>query len=764
MALTTVQLFSQARKRVRRFLSRPSCLPRLVCLLWCFGGLVFSSHATLQFDVFIGYDGTVHEADWFPVACEVLNDGPPFNAVFELFNEGGGRNQSRQMIIELPTNTRKRFVLPVFASAGRSSRWSARLMDEKGKVRAERDGLVARDRAWDSPLIGAVPRTFGGLPDFPKITARQEEFQPLVARLQVDYFPDTPFALEGLDALYLNSERALDLKDNQVTALLAWLNGGGHLILGVEQPVDVNGNLWLRQLLPCTLNDVVTKPIKGEIQKWLRGENIEPTPELPSSNTAAQPVPTVDPRINLDPQMARRYGLRPGALRSDGRGRMMSPANPFASLAADDAFDQAELPVATGSVRDGKVLLSLDKLPLIIEARRGRGRLTVLTFSPEREPLRSWKNRTWFWAKVVDLPPTWFTRPDFNRYGGMSIDGVIGAMIDSTQVRKLPVKWLLLLLVVYLVVIGPLDQYWLKRINKQMLTWLTFPAYVALFSGLIYFIGYKLRAGETEWNELHLVDVVPKGEQAELRGRTYASVYSPINAKYELVSDQPYATLRGEFQGPWAGGLESSRAIVEQRGNGFRGEIFIPVWTSQLFVSDWLQSANVPVSALVSLEGGNIRVTVDNHLGRKLNDVRLALQGKFYNLGELAANQSKQFTFDTGREGTVFRQFVDQARLQFINAIQSRRQALGQDVRLSKTFENAIAVSLVSRPEDFVQNNQFFLAPRGMDVSPLLDRGDAVLFAWAADHSVTSPIHRFTPRRTHRDTLLRLAIPVTVNN
>ena len=41
--------------------------------------------------------------------------------------------------------------------------------------------------------------------------------------------------------------------------------------------------------------------------------------------------------------------------------------------------------------------------------------------------------------------------------GGWSIDGVFGAMIDSKQVRKLPVEWLLLLLIVYLVVIGPLD-------------------------------------------------------------------------------------------------------------------------------------------------------------------------------------------------------------------------------------------------------------------------------------------------------------------
>ena len=48
-------------------------------------------------------------------------------------------------------------------------------------------------------------------------------------------------------------------------------------------------------------------------------------------------------------------------------------------------------------------------------------------------------------------------------------------MVDSKQIRKLPIGWLLLLLLAYLVVIGPLDQYWLKKINKQMLTWITFP-------------------------------------------------------------------------------------------------------------------------------------------------------------------------------------------------------------------------------------------------------------------------------------------------
>src|SRR5260221_7425236 len=42
------------------------------------------SRAALQFDVFLGYDGVIPEATWFPVVCEIKNDGPSFNGVIEL--------------------------------------------------------------------------------------------------------------------------------------------------------------------------------------------------------------------------------------------------------------------------------------------------------------------------------------------------------------------------------------------------------------------------------------------------------------------------------------------------------------------------------------------------------------------------------------------------------------------------------------------------------------------------------------------------------
>jgi len=127
-----------------------------------------TAKGAVRLDVFFGFDDTVHEAGWFPVAFEVFNDGPTFNGIIELSNESAGHNQSRQITLELPTGTLKREVIPVFASAGRHGIWSARLLDPRGRVRAERLNLQPKDKTWDNFLLGAVPRSFGGLPALPE--------------------------------------------------------------------------------------------------------------------------------------------------------------------------------------------------------------------------------------------------------------------------------------------------------------------------------------------------------------------------------------------------------------------------------------------------------------------------------------------------------------------------------------------------------------------------------------------------------------------
>ncbi len=686
--------------------------------------LTLDAKASLQFDVFLGYDGTIREGGWFPAACEIFNDGAPFNGIIEISSGSLGSDQVRKISVELPTNTRKRIVVPLFASASNFGQWSARLLDERGKVRAESPNLPTKVLAWEGVLVGALARTFPGMPLLPEVRVNGPQSRMLeVARLLPEQFPDSPFALEGLTAVYLNSEKALDLKVNQVTALLSWVNGGGQLIVSVEQIPDITAAPWLQQLLPCVFQDVSEKSIQSSLQEWVR-----------------------------------RAEERPRTWRPGNVGGQFAP-DPYAALPPDPNFSDSPIPVFTGKLRDGRARLSADGVPLIIDARRGRGRVTVLAFNPEREPFRSWKTRPWFWAKLLEVAPEKLGQ-NFNHFGGWSIDGVFGALLDTDQVRKLPVEWLLLLLVGYLVVIGPFDQYWLKKINRQMLTWITFPAYVVFFSFLIYFIGYKLRAGATEWNEIHLVDILPKGDEAQLRGRTFAAIYSSANARYPLANPQPYATLRGEFSGVY-GNQSSGRATVEQTGNNFRAEIYVPVWTSQLYISDWLKSAPVPIRGKVILEGSRWAVTVENLLDQPLTETRLFVDGKAYDLGTVPARDRKiaQFERQSGRSITQFAQ--ENGRF-FQMAVDSRRSALGADNRgrLNDPALTAEAASFASLVFSAPGQQRGFIYPEGLDLSQSIEHGDAVLMGFTANQSPIQPIRQFNPPRGKKSTLWRLAIPV----
>jgi hypothetical protein len=418
--------------------------------------------------------------------------------------------------------------------------------------------------------------------------------------------------------------------------------------------------------------------------------------------------------------------------------------------------------VAMGTLRDGQVVVSAGDKPLIVTANRGRGRVTLLLFSPEREPFRSWKNLPTFWAKLVEVPGIWYVSADYRQQGGWSSDGIFGAMLDTRQVHKLPVTWLLLLLIVYLVVIGPLDQRWLKRIGRPMLTWITFPCYVVFFSLLIYFIGYKLRAGESEWNELHVVDVLTKGEQAELRGQTYASVYSPSNQRYRLEGRQEFATLRSEFAGTWSGAQPGEKATILQEGDGsFNAEIFVPVWTSQLLVSDWWEPAPMPLSVTVVPQGGQWQVKVENRTERALADARVVIEDYIMTLGEVPARETRTFTVSRAK-GMGLSEFVLRYGSTFQSAVRGRQRTFGgtEAGRIDDLPNGTMAASFLSRLSGAQDTTRHFITPPGLDMSPVVEHGNAVLLAWAADYSPVKPLRQFTPKRSQKNTLWRVAVPV----
>lgn len=717
--------------RTLGLLSRPSgCWLRgLFCALLAIAAALTTSAApkdNLQFDPFIGFNNEVREGGWFPVVFEIENDGPTFTGTIELSGGDYGSQQTRITTVELPTNTRKRIILPAFGAGRYGMQWSARLLDERRRVRAERTAIPTSVATSESIMLGCLPLAFSGMPAFPELK-NSHEIRLVTARIDLDHFPDTPLPLEGLDALYLSSDKAVNFKPAQAEALVNWVRGGGRLIFVVEQLSHVNGAPWLQQFLPMELTGTETRKVQAAFESWL-----------------ASPLQTVQrPAIKRQTNPAR-------------QNRFQTDEHIYRNQPADPAFKDAEMPVVTGTVRDGAAMLSVEGAPLMVQAARGKGWVTLMTFSPEREPFKSWKNRTWFWGRVMEVPSHIFEGGSFN-YGGWSVDEVFGALLDSRQVRKLPVGWLLALLVVYLIVIGPLDQYWLRKINRQMLTWITFPAYVALFSLLIYYIGYRLRAGETEWNEMHVVDVLPRGDEADLRGRTFSSIYSSENATYQVEAQQPVAAMRGEIVQMNRGGQSGSGFKATHGGAGYIAQIFVPVWTSLLYVSDWMQPDALPFIARVDHAAQT--VTVENLLTRPLTDVRAVVDGRIYDIGTVAPTGTK--TLDLKEAGgSALSQWVNEQGGGYFTQVESRRSQFGGGTggRLENRALTSTVASFIGEL-NLLYDHRGYTAPAGFDLSAQSRRGDSIFFAFVPGHSFIKPLNSFTPVRLRRDTLLRLVVP-----
>ena len=667
-------------------------------------------NAEVRFDVFMGFSGKARNGEWFPVTVEIENDGPTFSGEIEIkpssFNE-----QSIRYKIELPNNTRKRLSIPVFNNS--NYRWNAKLLND-GKVVSKNDNLRIDSIPWFSKLFAAVSDQQSSGPVLPETRFKNNNanrrFSPVVVNIQADIFPDNPVTLHGLSSLYLNSKRAINFRAEQASAVSIWVRSGGHLILGVDQPSDITGTPWLRELLNTQFGLIQNLEVGPLIRDWL--------------SNAGYPV---------------------GAI--------------------DEEFNTKFLNATPVRLKDGKTLMSFDGETLIANANRGLGQVTILGFNPEREPIRSWENRAWLWARLADIDSEWFVSEKPPRdYGRMNVDGLYGMMIDSRQVSKLPVIWLILLLITYLVIIGPVDRIWLKRINKQMLTWLTFPIYVIFFSFLIYYIGYRLRAGQLEINELHIVDVLP-GDQVALRGRSYASIYSPSNKDYLMGGSLALGAFRNESSS-FSNGAGNQPLLIGLSPGKLEAKARVPIWTSRLFSSEWVSGSEVNIQASVTKQNN------DTYQLEILNGLRKSIVGAaFVALQRIVYDESLNITpgerglLELKRSDSKVRDVISGFSSNIRNSIQSRNRAFGNTElsRMDLGLMNIVTGSFPGMLElegikQFKKDVNQFDSSGGMDISEYLERDGSVLFVFVEDQSPISSTGLFESKLRKSHSLYRIPI------
>ncbi len=316
------------------------------------------------------------------------------------------------------------------------------------------------------------------------------------------------------------------------------------------------------------------------------------------------------------------------------------------------------------SVREGN-----EVRPFVVQASYGMGRITILATDPELAPFNRWKSQGAFWQRLLsEAGPIYVESKsaEAGTFGGIS-EGA--ADDDASQLQRhvlenfdgVPVisfAWVALFILVYILIVGPLDYLFLKKVVKRLeLTWVTFPIVVLIVSAAAYFTAYALKGDSQKINKLDLIDYDLRTRTVQ--GTTWFSIFSLRVQNYTLGVEpaEGWGIAPDEVSAPlvsWMGRANNKRQSLFHRSyeydpHGGLRRVPIQVWSTKGFQAEWyhpIDTAKPPFTVDLQSVGGEITGSITSHLPANLRDVELFYKGNVYKLETLipgAANR-KQIT------------------------------------------------------------------------------------------------------------------------
>ena len=372
----------------------------------------------------------------------------------------------------------------------------------------------------------------------------------------VEQLPDRWFGYQSIDLLILTTgDRAFwaafenDLP--RKTALRQWIERGGRAIVsaGADSPA-------LRHFLPATIHyDAVTVP---EVPMLLPS-----APRLSLKRFDNQPIPVI--------------------------AFVVPPVTAQVKLTSDE-IDKA--------------------LPLVVQVSRGLGHITFVAFDLDQPAMMEWKQRDLFWNWLLNEAGTRLPTGNDSlaqEEGDRYLPRFQTNLEFFEGVPVISFGWVALLILGYILLVGPLEYLILKRLLKRLeLTWLTLPIIVVGVCATAYLAAVELKGRQLRINKVDLVDIDVRDKQ--VHGRSWFTLFSPRTRNYTIgvepawVADSPADMLVS-----WHGKARHTRQSLLRRQYEFHideardiyadglEKVPIQIWSTKSFTAQWAGSMTKPL-------------------------------------------------------------------------------------------------------------------------------------------------------------------------
>jgi hypothetical protein len=189
-------------------------------------------------------------------------------------------------------------------------------------------------------------------------------------------------------------------------------------------------------------------------------------------------------------------------------------------------------------------------------------------------------------------------------------------LLNIPQMRPLSVWWVILLLVLLALLLGPVDYIVLKKLDRQPLTWLTCTFWIVVFTVGAYYGVQALRSGVLQYRSVTVMDCIEAEDS--MWSATHAGLFAPKSDKYQLDGingKQWWSAVSPEQRDIYyyRGGRTASRNVFCMQYDGANIPYALPIniWTMQcLLCEEPVES--FPIRAVVKRRQNQVTAEISN--------------------------------------------------------------------------------------------------------------------------------------------------------
>ena len=318
----------------------------------------------------------------------------------------------------------------------------------------------------------------------------------------LDQLPDQWIGLDGVDQLVMTTSRQqytgeAGESESRLGVLSRWIHMGGRMVISV-------GHRGEELLGPGALfSGLVPGTFSASIQKWQTGgleDYAGATQRLLTSSADASPMTLLTDLTGVIETL-------------DGVG-------------------------GTG-VR-----------PMIVRGALGLGQVVFLAVDLDRPPIAGWSSYDRLLEAmlsqredVVSSRASSAGSLQVAHVGYTDLVGQLRAALDRfAGVTIVSFYWVVGILVVYILLVGPFEYLLLKRYRREHWTWVTFPLLVALFAFIAVTMTRRLKSDKVLLNQLEIVDLDLTSQH--VRSTSWLHLYSPHARTFDISLDStPLSSL-----------------------------------------------------------------------------------------------------------------------------------------------------------------------------------------------------------------------------